>query len=136
VRAVLVSGAGREAVNSGQTLRSQNAERLSRAVAVDSGRAERALASQPEAHASLRMNLVIHAAQARIPFAADPEERCDHVLARLLRALGLDGAVAGQRVSFFLVHDGLPLEVDETLREAGVGDDAKLDLGLYTFLIE
>jgi hypothetical protein len=136
VREVLVSGAGREAVGSGQTLRSQNAERLSRAVAVDSGRAERALAHQPEARASLRVNLVIHAAQARIPFAADPDERCDHVLARILRALGLDGAVAGQRVSFFLLHDGLPLEVDETLREARVGDEAELELGLYTFLIE
>jgi hypothetical protein len=136
VKEVLVSGAGGEAVSSGQVLRSQNAARLSRAVAVNPGSAERALNEQPEARASIRVNLVIHAAQARIPFAADPDERCDHVLARVLRALGLDGALSGQRISFFLVHDGLPLEVDETLREADVDEGAELELGLYTFLIE
>ena len=45
-------------------------------------------------------------------------------------------SVEGQRVSFFLMFESQPIEVDEQLREAGVADGDHLELGVFTYLIE
>jgi hypothetical protein len=82
------------------------------------------------------IHVAIHAAEAKVPIAVDLTETAGHVLARLLRALGLDEVVSSQRIAFFLLHEGMPLEVDDTLAAAGVGAGDQLELGLYTFLIE
>lgn len=136
IQLILSKGGGRDAVAGSQVLRSQTAARLTRDTAVRPEGIEQALRVQPEARPSTTVTLVIHAARARIPVAVDLDERCDHVLARVLRALRLDDVVAGQRVSFFLIFRGLPLEVSETLREAGVVGGAELELGMYSYLIE
>ena len=85
---------------------------------------------------SAQLYIDIKSADAVIPIMADLSESCGHLLARLLRALGLDTVVSDQRVAFFLVHNDIPLEVEDILFDTGVVDRDHLKLGMYTYLIE
>lgn len=136
VRSALTAAAERDAAGVGRALRTQSAARVAREFAMFPEKADSVLRSHPEVTGSKRVYVDIQSANAVIPMAMDPEEPSGHLLARLLRALGLDEVVSGQRMAFFLLHDDIPLEAAETLAEAGVAEGDHLRLGLYTFLIE
>lgn len=136
IREVLTAGPGREAIAGGQDVVSQNAARLVRGSVLHPGGAERVLREEPDFPPSAVVHVVVRSANTRVPIAVDLGETAGHVLARVLRALLLDEVVAEQRVGFFLLHGGFPLETDETLETAGVNDGDLLELGLYSFFIE
>jgi hypothetical protein len=44
--------------------------------------------------------------------------------------------VERQRVSFFLLFEGRPVQLEEDLRAAGISDGDHLELGVLTYAIE
>jgi hypothetical protein len=98
--------------------------------------ADKVLCDEPDAWPSSIVFMAIHAADVRVPIAVDLSETAGHVLARVLRGLGLEEVISEQRVSFFLLHNGFLLEMNESLADAGVAENDQFELGLYTFLIE
>jgi hypothetical protein len=136
VQEVLSIGAGRTAVAGVQELRSQLAARLVRTTSLRLADVEAELHAGPTPEASAVVFVDIKGAGAAVPVRVDLEQRVGHLLARVVRALGLDDAVEGQRVSFFLIFEDQPLEVDEQLSGAGVVDGDHLELGVFTYLIE
>jgi hypothetical protein len=122
-----------------QTIRSQQMARVIRGTALGVGHAAKQLAfeSGADGRSPATVFVDIHSADASIPIAVDLGERAGSVLARVLQAINVDCLVTSkQRFSFLLVYEGIPLELDETLREAAVSDGAHLQLAAYTFVIE
>jgi|tagenome__1003787_1003787.scaffolds.fasta_scaffold20990074_8 hypothetical protein len=122
-----------------QAVRSQQFARITRGIALGIGQVANHLARQPSAdgHSQAQVFVDILSADASIPIVVDLAERSGSVLARVLQAIGVDGIVTReQRFSFLLLYEGIPLELNETLRDAGIIDGAHLQLGAYTFLIE
>jgi len=136
VQAVLTSGAARDVVNQGQAIRSQNAARLVEPFAISADRVDRMMRDPAGIKTGIQVIVEIQSANVAIPTAADLSETSGHLLARILRALGLDEVVSGQRIAFFLIYDGSPLEVDETLSEAENSDCFHLQLAPDAHLIE
>jgi hypothetical protein len=134
-----ISALGSGTANGIQAIRSQNMARLVRGTALTSDQVAKQLNSDSGVD-GLRPATVfidIQSAGIEIPIQVDLSERCGSVLARVLQAVGLDDLVVReQRFSFFLVHQGIPFELDEKLSDAGVNDGAHLQLGAFTFLIE
>jgi len=122
-----------------QTIRSQEMARITRGTVLGLHQAEKQLAleSGADGRSSATVFVDIRSADTSVPIAVDFGERGGSVLARVLQAINVDGLVAkNQRFSFLLLYEGIPLELDETLREAKVTDGAHLQLAAYTFVIE
>jgi hypothetical protein len=122
-----------------QAVRSQQMARITRRTALTSGETAKQLAleSAAEGRSPATIFVDIRSADVSIPIVVDLDERSGSVLARVLQAINIDGLVAnGQRFSFMLIYENIPLELDETLHEVEITDGAHLQLGAYTFLIE
>jgi hypothetical protein len=122
-----------------QTVRSQQVARITRgtALGLDQAAKQLTLESGADGRSPARVFVDIRSADASIPIAVDLGERGGSVLARVLQAINVDGLVSReQRFSFLLLYDGIPLELDETLRDADIPDGAHLQLAAYTFVIE
>jgi hypothetical protein len=136
VQNVLSIGDGRKAVEGIQEIRSQLVARVVEPTALPASDADATLHIGQLSAASAVLFVDVKAAGAAVPVRVDLDEPAGHVLARVIRALGLDEAVAGQRMSFFLAFRGQALEIDESLHQAGVSDGDHLELGAFTYLIE
>ena len=133
-----VSGRGSGAAAKLQTIRSQNAARLVRGTTINVAEIPAQLTAAVIHDSSPAMIFVdIQGAEIDIPIRVDLSERSGSVLARVLQAVGLDQLVVEhQQYSFFLMYNGIPLELNERLTDANVTDGAHLQLGAYTFMIE
>jgi hypothetical protein len=80
--------------------------------------------------------LGLQSANKTISIHVDLKNSVKHVLARIVRALGLPNALDGNRVSYFLLYEGYPLELNESLDSAGIEEGSLLQLGAYTYAIE
>jgi hypothetical protein len=121
-----------------QEVRSQNAARLVRRTLLPVNRIREQPNTDATDDSSLSTIFVdIESAQVSIPIQVSLTERAGSVLARVLQAVDLDQIVLkGQRFSFFLAYEGIPLELDERLVDADIAEGGHLQIGAYTFLIE
>jgi hypothetical protein len=121
-----------------QTVRSQQMARITRATALELGQAAKQSARESVTiGTSTTVFIDIRSADVSVPITVDLGERAESVLARLLEAFDIQGLVAReQRFSFLLLYQGIPLGLDETLRDAEIVEGAHLQLGAYTFAIE
>jgi hypothetical protein len=136
VQALLTAGPGHAAVDGVQEVRSQMAARLVRATSLPVAKVDDALRPDAALIESAIIVIDIKSAAATVPIRVNLDETAGRVLARVIRALGLEETIEGQRLSFFLIFDDQPLELSETLHEVGVADGDHLQLGVFTYLIE
>lgn len=121
-----------------QEIRSQTAAKLVRGTTLAAAQVTAQLNAEPAGVLNPATIFVdIQSAEIDIPIQVDLSERCGSVLARVLQAVSLDQLVLElQQYSFFLVYEGIPLELNERLSDANIKDRAHLQLGAYTFMIE
>jgi hypothetical protein len=133
------SDLGSDSATEIQTVRSQNIARIVRSAAlpINAVDNELALSTNDLGSKPATVFVDIRSAEAEVPIRVDLDERSGTILARVLKAIGLDAPInKGQRFSFFLIYEGIPLELNETLSEAGILNAAHLQLGAFTYLIE
>lgn len=117
-------------------LASQAAARLSRQSAMFPEQAKPLLSKLQTDLPLTTIMLHIYAAKVEIPFNVNLDQPSQLALAAILQVLGIPGSAGGSRLSYFLLHDGIPIGLDETLREAGVKPGAELNIGCYSYAIE
>jgi hypothetical protein len=138
IHALLETGPGAQKLTGVRQIQSQSAARLvaPSALPISNAEAEASPAGASTKKPDTVLYINLQSIGIVIPISVVLTESVRHVLARVVEALRLPNVVHEQRVSFFLLHNGVPLELDDRLDEAGVPPYATLQMGIYTYLIE
>jgi hypothetical protein len=128
----------REIVGSTRKVTTQAASRIAVDSALIAGRTDAVLREQEssEDFKPAQIILEIRAAEARIPIWVNLKSKSSQTLAMILRLLGLEEVIDAQWVSFFMLYQGRPIGIEESLEEAGVMDGGTIQIGAYSFAIE
>ncbi len=72
----------------------------------------------------------------RLPIVVDFAAKSAYVLANILKILQINEIIDKKHISYFLIYNNIPIDLDETLIEAGVLKGDIVNIGAYNYFIE
>jgi hypothetical protein len=88
-----------------------------------------------EKRQTVEILLGLRSVRRTIPIHVDLKKRVRHVLTRIVQGLELPETLDSNRVSYVLLFEGHPLELNESLESVGIEEGSILQLGAYTYPI-
>lgn len=135
IRSVVVLKGIQTVISETRTLKSVAAARVSATSALTPSLAAETNVGSPSNPLGLAaVEVEFLSAGKRISLVVDLNETSRVTLARISHMLDL--RVAESKTALFLLHDGVPLDLDEQLREGGVEEGSLLRIGCYTYELE
>lgn len=101
------------------------------------------VATSPRMDNTITVKIHLDTINQTLPLRASPDQTVESLL-RLIEQIvdfpkrfgDADSARETERTRFFLLHKGYPLELRDTLRDAGITDQSVLKIGCFLFAIE